>query len=512
MIGELPEGWDTATIAELASKVGSGATPRGGSESYKQSGVPLIRSQNVHFDGFRDDGLVFLDGAQADALKEVAVEAGDVLLNITGASIGRVTRVPERMQGARVNQHVCIIRIAKLICGGWLAHYLSSPGVQQMVMTAEYGVTRQALTKGQVLAFDIPIAPQKEQERIVAKVEALLARVNAARQRLAQVPAILKRFRQSVLAAACSGRLTTDWREAECSPREGAHAALARLEQLRQKAWKDTAHSTRRYRPASDPTPWPEIDIPEKWAWTTVSQVARLDVGFAFKSKEYSDHGVRLLRGENIVPGSLRWRDVRYWPKHRLNGFENLLIEPGEIILALDRPLISTGLKLARARAEDLPCLLVQRMMRFKVYDATRTPYLYVCLLSQCFVDALQRSTTGSDLPHITGTGVAEFSFPFPPPEEQLEIVRRVEALFRLADAIEKRLAAATAQAEKLTQAILAKAFRGELVPTEAELARREGRDYEPASELLARIRAERQGKSAAVTKRKTPRPARTVR
>jgi type I restriction enzyme S subunit len=76
-------------------------------------------------------------------------------------------------------------------------------------------------------------------------------------------------------------------------------------------------------------------------------------------------------------------------------------------------------------------------------------------------------------------------------------VVRRVEALFRLADAIEKRVAAARGRADKLTQAILARAFRGKLVPTEAELARREGRDYEPASVLLERIRAEREGKEA---------------
>ncbi|MFI5394991.1 MAG: hypothetical protein ACHQ9S_05610 [Candidatus Binatia bacterium] len=77
-------------------------------------------------------------------------------------------------------------------------------------------------------------------------------------------------------------------------------------------------------------------------------------------------------------------------------------------------------------------------------------------------------------------------------PDEQHEIVGRVEALFKLADAIERRVAAATARAQKLTQAMLAKVFRGELVPTEADLARREGRDYEPAAVLLERIRAER--------------------
>ena len=82
-----------------------------------------------------------------------------------------------------------------------------------------------------------------------------------------------------------------------------------------------------------------------------------------------------------------------------------------------------------------------------------------------------------------------------PPLAEQQEIVRRVEALFKLADSIEKRVAAASVRAEKLTQSILAKAFRGELVPTEAELARREGRSCEPASTLLTHIKAERESK-----------------
>jgi type I restriction enzyme S subunit len=81
---------------------------------------------------------------------------------------------------------------------------------------------------------------------------------------------------------------------------------------------------------------------------------------------------------------------------------------------------------------------------------------------------------------------------PLPPPDEQWEIVRRVQALFKLADAIEKRVAAPSLRAERLTLAVLAKAFRGELVPTEAELARREGRRYEPASALLERIKSER--------------------
>jgi type I restriction enzyme S subunit len=208
----LPSGWAWARISDFTSKVGSGATPRGGSDSYQSSGIPLIRSQNVHFDGFSDDGLAFIDERQAAALDDVTVSPRDVLLNITGASIGRVTIAPERMAGARVNQHVCIIRSIGAVQPEYLSYHLRSPAVQSMIMSEEYGVTRQALTKGQILSFHVPVAPLAEQKRIVAKVEEVLARVNAARERLAKVPAILKRFRQSVLAAAYSGRLTVEWR------------------------------------------------------------------------------------------------------------------------------------------------------------------------------------------------------------------------------------------------------------------------------------------------------------
>lgn len=117
------------------------------------------------------------------------------------------------------------------------------------------------------------------------------------------------------------------------------------------------------------------------------------------------------------------------------------------------------------------------------------TEFLYLRLQVHDFLEHLSGSLTGSDLPHITGTSLADFSFALPPLDEQGEIARRVEALFGLADAIERRVEAATKQADALTQSILALAFRGELVPTEAELACHEGRDYEPASALLERIR-----------------------
>jgi type I restriction enzyme S subunit len=331
------------------------------------------------------------------------------------------------------------------------------------------------------------------------------------RARLAKVPHILKRFRQAVLAAACAGRLTEEWRE---NHPEQTDAALRRQDLLtrREDLWKSREDQRRlgrvtKYKAPPPATPPDGVEVPETWTWATVAQMALIDVGFAFKSTGFAESGVRLLRGENVEPGQLRWRDTRYWPSDDLAQCQHLLVEPGEIILAMDRPIISTGLKLARVRASDVPAVLVQRVMRFKMVDAGDSDYLHYCLLHKRFVDFLaHEGMTGSDLPHITGTGVAEFPIPLPPLAEQHEIVRRVDALFSLADAIERRVALATARAEKVPQAILNKAFRGELVPTEAELARAEGRTYEPASDMLARIRKEREATAATPSRAKAPR------
>lgn len=176
---------ETRKLKDLTTKIGSGSTPSGGKESYQETGVPLIRSMNVHFGGFVRDGLAFLNDEQAEKLKNVTVKADDVLLNITGASIGRVATAPKDMEGARVNQHVCIIRPTAEIIPPFLELFLASPVVQDLIDDVQVGATREALTKAMIEQFEIPIPPLAEQRRIVAKVEQLMALVDALEQQLA---------------------------------------------------------------------------------------------------------------------------------------------------------------------------------------------------------------------------------------------------------------------------------------------------------------------------------------
>ena len=166
--------WNKEKLGDLCIKIGSGSTPTGGKEAYHKSGTPLIRSMNVHFDGIHDEGMAFLNDSQAEKLKNVTVAEGDVLLNITGASIGRVTVAPERIAGARVNQHVCIIRTLTKLTPRFLALVLASPEIQSVINNVQVGATREALNKSMIQDFDIPMPSIEEQNLTSDKASALL--------------------------------------------------------------------------------------------------------------------------------------------------------------------------------------------------------------------------------------------------------------------------------------------------------------------------------------------------
>lgn len=164
-----PPNWKTDKLMNLCTKIGSGATPRGGKESYLEAGaISLIRSQNVLDFFFSAEGLAFIDQGQADELSNVTVQKRDVLLNITGDSVARVCQVPDALLPARVNQHVSIIRpdSTKLI-PEYLKYFLLTPSFKNhMLAMASAGATRPALTKGMVENFDIDLPPIAQQRAI----------------------------------------------------------------------------------------------------------------------------------------------------------------------------------------------------------------------------------------------------------------------------------------------------------------------------------------------------------
>ena len=204
-------GWVENKLKSVTTKIGSGATPRGGEESYKAEGISLIRSLNVHDLGFKYAKLAFLDDAQSDELSNVEVQPRDVLLNITGASVARCAIVPDDVLPARVNQHVSIIRPIPDKLDADFLHYLliSKPYKDQLLKTGEEGgSTRQAITKAQIQEFTVeyPVT-LKEQKTIVAKLDAMIAETQRLARLYERKHAALEALKKSLLHQAFTGEL-----------------------------------------------------------------------------------------------------------------------------------------------------------------------------------------------------------------------------------------------------------------------------------------------------------------
>ena len=434
------ECWKSVRLQDVTTKVGSGSTPRGGEAAYKKTGTPLVRSMNVVFFGFKRAGLAHIDHQQAAALDGATIQSGDVLLNITGASIGRVTLAPHDMDGARVNQHVCIIRPSEAIDARFLNAFLSSPTSQDVILGENYGVTRQALTKQQILDFDIPLPPLPEQKRIADKLEALLGRVDACRSRLDRVPALLKRFRQSLLAAATSGKLTEEWREENGVADE-----------------------------------WPEVRVQD-----VSVQVFDGPFGSHLKTADYTSTGIRVSRLENIGWMIFHADKEAYISPEKYKTLTRHTLKKDDVVFS---SFISEETRVAllpdswsgkAINKSDCYCVRVD-------HESCLPKFLMFRLACRSTYHILGEDVHGATRPRINLGQLKNFAFSLPTLPEQTEIVHRVEALFAFADRIEARLATSQKTVERLTPATLAKAFRGELVPQDP--------DDEPAAALLERLR-----------------------
>lgn len=161
-------------LVDITTKIGSGATPRGGKGSYKKTGISLIRSLNVYDFKFDYNELVFINNAQADRLSNVEVQPQDILLNITGASVARCCMVPSQVLPARVNQHVAIVRVDQTVTDPTFIFYcVNSPHYKHHLLTlAQGGATREALTKQTIENFQVPLPPLVTQRKIASVLSA----------------------------------------------------------------------------------------------------------------------------------------------------------------------------------------------------------------------------------------------------------------------------------------------------------------------------------------------------
>ena len=422
--------WPVKPLASLTTKVGSGATPRGGRRSYPDQGIPFIRSQNVHFDGFSPEGLAFLTTEQSRQLNNAIVQADDVLLNITGASIGRVCIAPAEMAGARVNQHVCIIRPSG-ISSSFLAGYLASPQIQSSIVFGNYGVTREALTKSQILELPVPVPPAAEQDRL----EKLLVDISTHRLRAANylrtAGRAIKRLRQSVLAAASSGRRMADWRI-------------------------EPGLST-----ADEPS-----ELPPGWKVLELRDLAASIRGGSGGVPENDPTDFPILRSSSVRPFEVDITDVRYLKTEQSQREANFLQEGDLLITRLSGSIEYVGNCAIVGELQGRRIQYPDRLFCCRLHDSSYARFVELAFASPELrrqIEAASKSAAGHQ--RISISDLKSFRMALPPIDEQREIVRRASKLLATADALLTRINDGSRAVDRSSQATLAKAFRGELLP-----------------------------------------------
>lgn len=400
----------------------------------------------------------YVPTSEADR-EERIVRAGDVIFNNTNSPdlVGK-TAFYDQPGTVAFSNHMTRIRCRQeAIAGRFCAvalHQLWREGYFKA--NCNNHVSQASISRTVIEDTSIPVPPLAEQQRILDKLDEVLSRVNAARDRLARVPVILKRFRQAVLAAACSGRLTEDWRTQLAQP-----SAATDMEEARDLP-----------------------DIPVSWSWRRLPDLGQLARGRSRHRPRdakhlYGGHYPFIQTGDVARSGG---RIETYQQTYSEAGLAQSRLWPAGTVC------ITIAANIANSGVLTYPACFPDSVVGF-VANATLCRGAFVEYFVRTARSSLAEFAPATAQKNINLETLSNLMVPCPPVVEQEEIVRRVDALFALADLVERRVVSASFRADRLTQALLAKAFRGQLVPTEAELARQEGRPFETADDLLARIR-----------------------
>jgi len=222
-------------------------------------------------------------------------------------------------------------------------------------------------------------------------------------------------------------------------------AALAQLDSLTQSLFVDLFGD-----PATNPKGWPKA---------TLGDVTEMVTGYPFRSEEYVTNcdSVRLCRGANILPGRVDWSDLARWPESKAAGLADFNLEAGDVVIAMDRPWISEGFKIARVQPEDCPALLVQRVARLRGKKEMPNAFLFHLLNQPAFTRHCRPTET--TIPHISPKDIRSFAFPLPPIPLQREFARRVTAV----EALKTAQRASLTELDALFATLQHRAFCGEL-------------------------------------------------
>jgi type I restriction enzyme S subunit len=404
--------WEVKPLGELCEVVTKGTTPTTAGYRFQESGINFIKVESIGLSGeLLPDMFSYVSEECHREQARSQLKENDILFSIAGA-LGRAALVGQDVLPANTNQALAIVRLREdaPLDHRFLLKLLASSIVTDQTAGMSGGAAQQNLSLAQVKDIKVPIPPLPEQQRIVGKVDAAFAALAEAQTHVERNRANARELFESYL--------------------NGAHAK-------HEQGWKQT----------------------------TLGAEVKILTGYPFKSKQYTQSAtdVKLLRGDNIVQGSLRWEDVKRWPADDTAEYDRYWMMEGDVVLAMDRTWVKAGLKYASLRKEDLPCLLVQRTACLRCGPNLDKQFLRFLIGSKDFTNYVISVQTGIGVPHISGGQISAFKFYIP----SLAVQRQVSQTLTDLEAHTKQLE--TTYQQKLTElaglkkAVLGAAFRGEL-------------------------------------------------
>jgi type I restriction enzyme S subunit len=461
MSDELPQGWVWAKMLDVLDY-------EGGSQPPKKDFVYEPRDGYVRLIQIRDFGDKPFPTYVPDSRRLKKVNKDDLLLARYGGSSANdsLGRICTGLEGAYNVALAKIIFDRKHMDKNYVRYLFMGPWFREKVSqnsrSCQTGFNRE-----DVEDIEFPIAPSAEQRRIAAKLEKVFGQVDACQQRLEKLPTLLKRFRQSVLAAACSGRLTADWREE--NPTEDAAKLIESVKPARPAKFRD----------ASVRSDLDLAELPESWVWTNLRFLISPAEAFCYgvvQPGENNTDGVFLVRAGDLVAGRVDTSTLRRIPRSIHDDYRRSQLLGGEILVTV----VGAGIgETAIAQPECAGFNIARAVAKLPIREF-EARYVHLWLSTSCAQNWMKGDSREVARPTLNLEQLQTLPVPIPPHAEQKQIVRRVEGLFALADQLELRLAQARGQVAKLTPALLARVFAGQLVPQNPA--------DEPAEKLLQRI------------------------
>jgi type I restriction enzyme, S subunit len=467
---DLPMGWELVGFPEVVFfQEGPGLRKY----QYRESGIPFLNIRTFVDERIDEKLCNYLDVEEVEQkYKHFLVDANDILVATSG-SIGKMAIAKSQDLPLMLNTSIMRFRpiTEEKLERGFLYFFLKSNHFFAQAESAWTGTAQKNMGPSHVKTFNILLPPLNEQRRIVDKLERICDRNRTARNELNHIPKLIARYKQAVLAAACAGKLTEDWREANLDK----HNLLAYPQNTQDKTSKisqtELSMSEDLY------------EIPQSWVWKSLSNVCLKITDGEHLTPPLSSEGIPLLSAKDVRNDYLDFSETKYISLEVANKSRSRCNPEIEDILVVSRG--ATIGRTCRVKTNKLFCLMGSVLL-FKINTT---------IAASCFVELFLKSSFSADrFLSMSGASAQSaiyirdmkiFPIPIPPLEEQKEIVRRVEKMFAEIDKMEAEYQKAAKLCDRLEQATLAKAFRGELLPQDP--------DDEPASVLLEQVKREKQ-------------------